>query len=295
MTVPPISSLPVSVPQGARCAVHAERTAVFACARCGNFSCEACRHAGQGGDLFCTACGEFAAGEIPLEKRGELGLMRAFGQTAAGVLIRPWEFFAARARERSLLPPLLFATAINVAVALVYAVVNLFTMDAQLEDLRNNPALRGNPFFEVGWFEMLYSPLGQLALAAFNILVYPLYYAIVATLQWAAHWIVGARGTPWREVFRAILYFQATSLVLLALAPLTLVFTLLSPQLAGLPLLPYLLFVLAWLIIAMWKVHRTELWRPVVAQGLLAMLCCCLPSTVFAIGIVAALGSLAAR
>ncbi len=291
MTVPHLSELPVNVPPGARCAVHAEREATFACGRCGNFACGDCVHPGIEAQPFCAACADFASGEIPLEKRAELGLPRAFVRTTIGVLLEPWEFFAARPRERSLLPPFLFAMCFSAAAGIVSAIGNMLTIDAQLAELRNNPALRGNPLFDEGWLEAFYSPAGQLGLALFNFLFYPLYYAILAGLQWTAHWLVGARGASYREVLRAVLYLQATNALVLFVAPASAVLSLVSPQLAGLPALPFLLYLLIWLVIAMWKVQRTDLWRPVVAQGLLAIFCCCLPSFVVAFGMVALVAS----
>jgi hypothetical protein len=57
----------------------------------------------------------------------------------------------------------------------------------------------------------------------------------------------------------------------------SLLITLVSPQSAGLIFFPYSLYYLIWLVIALWKTGRTELWRPVVAQALLFVTCCCLP------------------
>jgi len=291
VTLPPASYLPVNVPDGARCAVHAERQAAFACGRCGNFACGDCFHPGLEGQPFCSACADFASGEIPLEKRAELGLPRAFVKTTIGVLLEPWEFFAARSRESSLVPPFLFAMSFGAAAGIVSAIGNMLTVDAQLAELRNNPALRGNPLLADGWLEAFYSPAGQLGLAVFNFVFYPLYYVILAGLQWVAHWVVGARGATYREVLRAILYLQTTSALLLFVAPASAVLSLVSPQLAGLPALPFLLYLLVWLVIAMWKVQRTELWRPVVAQGLLMIFCCCLPTILLTFGMIALVAS----
>jgi hypothetical protein len=290
VTTPPTQPLSLQVPSGARCATHADRPAEFACARCGNFACAECKHPAGEGQLFCSACADFAAGEIPLEKRNELGLAKAVGLTVVGVLLKPWEFFAARSREPSLWPPLLFATAMNVPVSLTYAVVNMFTLEAQLAETRSNPAFDTMPFFRE-YFELLLSPGSQVAMALVGILFYPLWYFVVGGLQWGAHWLVGARGASYRDVVRAVMYLQATSLGLLLLAPVTLVLTFVSAQLAGMAMWPYLFGVLVWLVIAMWKVQRTEIWRPVVAQGLLAIFCCCLPMLLIFVGTIAVVGA----
>lgn len=295
MTLPPTQSLSVQVPSGARCAVHGDRPAEFACTRCGNFACGECRHPGMEGQFFCSACVDFAAGDIPLEKRAELGLPRAVGLTVLGVLLKPWEFFAARSREQSLVPPFLFATVINTVTTLVVFAANAVTMDAQLAQLRDNPLLRNNPIFNEEWFTSAYSPAGQLGMACFYIVAYPFWYALVAGLQWVANWAVGARGASYLEVLRAILYFQATGLLMLLIAPVTVVLTLISPQVGGLAYLPYALFLVVWLVIAMWKVQRTEIWRPVLAQGLLAFFCCCLPYLGIMVAVVAMVGALVGR
>lgn len=277
MSLPPTQSMPVPVPAGARCAIHADRPAELSCARCGNFACAECKRPAEEGQWFCAACDDHAAGHIPLEQRAELGLPRAFGQTLLGVLLRPWVFFAQRPREHSLLPPFLFATAITAPASLLGGVVNALTAGSQLDELRNNPMLRDTPGFDLSFFEAFYSPVGQIAIAFLNLLVYPLYYVIGAGLQWVVHWAVGARGATFREVLRATMYLQGTNVALFVLLPMIGVLNLVEPRLAGIVMMPYVLWTWVWLVIAMWKVQRTELWRPVAAQGLLLMVCCCIP------------------
>lgn len=286
-----------TVPGGARCAVHPDRPAEFTCARCGNFACGPCKHAGPGKDagegeaLFCSACSEHAFGDIPLERRAELGLPMALIKTIQGVLLTPWTFFAQRSREQSIVPPLIFGTLIHLPGTLAYAIVNAFTMDAQLAELRSNPLLQNNPYLQNNpLIEVLFSPFGQLGISFVSLFFYPLFLFLFAGLEWIANFAVGARA-PFREVFRAICYLQATALVMVLMAPVSLILGLVAPSLAGFVMFPYFLYFLIWLIIALWKTTRTEVWRPVVAQGLLIFTCYCIPTIVMIIGVIALVGA----
>lgn len=280
-----------AVPGGARCALHNDQPAAFTCTRCGNFACEGCRNPGEGGALFCKACSEHAFGDIPMEQIAELGFFTALYRTCFGVLFKPWEFFAQRSRNPSILLPLAFGWLINVPTVLVYALVNGITQQSQIEELQNNPVFRDNPVFQLEWFQFLMSPGGQLLTSTFSLLLYPIYLFVFAGLQWVAMFAVGARGATFSDTFRSICYLQTTSLVLFVLAPVSLVLGLISTQLSGLLMFPYLLYWVIWLVIALWKTARTDVWRPVAAQGLLMFACCCLPCALWTFTVFALIGA----
>lgn len=280
-----------AVPSGARCAVHGDRPAEFTCTRCGNFACDQCKHPGENGTFFCSACTEHAYGDIPLERRAEIGLFPALFQTIVGVLFKPWEFFAQRPREESVLPAILFGTLVQIPGTLLNSLINAFTSEQQMAVLRDNPVLRGNPYFNSEIFEMATHPATQLAITLVTLLLFPLGLAMFAGMEWLALFAVGVRGASFRNILRSLAYLQATSLWMVALAPVSLVAILISPDLGGLVFFPYFLYWVIWLVIALWKTSRTELWRPVVAQGLIFMTCCCLPWMLLTMAIVAAVAS----
>jgi hypothetical protein len=280
-----------AVPGGARCALHNDQPAEFTCTRCGNFACGPCKHPGEGGALFCQACSEHAFGDIPMERIAELGFFTALLRTCVGVLIKPWEFFAQRSRNPSILLPLAFGSLIHVPSTLAYAVVNGITQQSQLEELRSNPVFRDNPMFQADWFLFMMSPGGQLVASMLSVFLYPIYLLVFAGLEWLAMFAVGARGASFGDTLRSLCYLQATTLVMLALAPVSLVLGLISPQIGGLLFFPYMLYWIIWLVIALWKTARTDVWRPVAAQGLLLFTCCCLPCALWMFTIFAVIGA----
>lgn len=280
-----------AVPGGARCALHNDRPAEFTCTRCGNFACGPCKNPGDAGALFCQACSEHAFGDIPMEQIATLGFFTALYRTCFGVIAKPWEFFAQRSRNPGILLPLAFGSLIHIPSTLAYSVVNLITQHDQLEEIRNNPVFRDNPMFDSGVFQFILSPGGQLTMSLISVLIYPIYLLIFAGVEWIAMFAVGARGATFGDTLRSLCYLQATTLVMLALAPVSLVLGLISPQMSGLLFMPYLLYWLVWLIIALWKTARTEVWRPVAAQGLLLFTCCCLPCMLYVFALVAVIGA----
>jgi len=284
-----------AVPGGARCALHNDQPAEFTCSRCGNFACGSCKNPGEGGTLFCQACSEHAFGDIPFERIAELGLFTALYRTILGVLFKPWAFFAQRSRNPSMLLPLAFGSLIHIPTTLSYAVINVFTQQGQLDELRNNPVLQNNPIMQEEWFLTMLSPAGQAASAVISVLIYPIYILVFAGLQWIAMFSVGARGASFTDTLRSICYLQSTTLVLLVLSPVSLVLGLISPQLSGILMFPYLLYWVIWLVIALWKTARTDVWRPVAAQGLLFITCCCVPAVVVFFGTIALVGALIPR
>lgn len=280
-----------AVPGGARCAAHPDRPAEFTCSRCGNFACGPCKNPGEDGALFCQACSEHAFGNIPMEQIAELGFFTALFRTCLGVIAKPWEFFAQRSRNPGILLPLAFGSLIHIPSTLAYALVNVITQQDQLEEIRNNPVFRDNPMFDSDVFLFMLTPVGQLTTSALSVLLYPLYLVIFAGLEWVAMFMVGARGATFTDTLRSLCYLQATTLVLLLLSPVSLVLGLISAQMTGLLMFPYLLYWAIWLVIALWKTARTDVWRPVAAQGLLLITCCCVPCLLWTVAIVALVGS----
>lgn len=88
-----------ALPEGARCAVHPESDARFACDRCGTFGCADCRFGGLPPEgvhrlAICRECAREGLSEpIPWERRKELGMIRAFAQTTRLVCLSPERFF----------------------------------------------------------------------------------------------------------------------------------------------------------------------------------------------------------
>jgi len=77
---------------GARCAVHTDRPAVEACARCGTFACRECLILGADGQGLCSACHVRLGGEtapLPWERRSELGFFKAYWETTKKIMFNP--------------------------------------------------------------------------------------------------------------------------------------------------------------------------------------------------------------
>jgi hypothetical protein len=122
-----------SLPEGARCGVHAEVGATFTCARCGTFGCRECLFGGEpsaGADraLVCRAC---AAGgldaPIPWERRREIGWVRAFVDTTKLASTQPARFFRTPSTERGAGGGILYGIAVY-AVGQVLMVLSLFVL-----------------------------------------------------------------------------------------------------------------------------------------------------------------------
>ena len=106
--VAPVAAIPgrISLPEGARCGLHAAETARFACERCGTFGCGACLFGGEPPPgvmrvQVCRACASEGLSEpIPWERRKELGWWRAFVDTTRLVCLSPERFFRTPSIER---------------------------------------------------------------------------------------------------------------------------------------------------------------------------------------------------
>jgi hypothetical protein len=100
---PPVADLgihPAIIPAGTRCETHGDDDAIFRCATCTTFRCEACRWGKLGARSVCVSC---AANGLPApiawERRAEIGVLRAFFRTAGEILATPTLFFRTPALE----------------------------------------------------------------------------------------------------------------------------------------------------------------------------------------------------
>ncbi|MGC4115181.1 MAG: YIP1 family protein [Myxococcales bacterium] len=87
---------PPASPSTAHCAVHADRTAVDICSRCGTFACRECLVIGKDGQGVCSACLARQGGEaapLPWEQRSELGFFKAYWETAKAIMFSPQTAF----------------------------------------------------------------------------------------------------------------------------------------------------------------------------------------------------------
>lgn len=88
---PPPRPGPEEKPE-AHCAAHADRVAIDICSRCGSFACRECLVLGADGQGVCSACLARQGGDtapVPWERRGELGLWRAYWETTKAIMFNP--------------------------------------------------------------------------------------------------------------------------------------------------------------------------------------------------------------
>lgn len=96
-TLPPVDPAVAAAIAGARCAAHPERPARDVCSRCGNFACVTCVQATPEGQAVCSACASrLALGrwEVPWEHSAELGLFKAYWETAKAATFTPQRAFS---------------------------------------------------------------------------------------------------------------------------------------------------------------------------------------------------------
>jgi hypothetical protein len=88
------------VPDGARCEEHASDPALFRCAVCATYRCEACLWGKRGAREICRACAKDGLPQpIAWERRGEIGVVRGYLETVREVLVSPVRFFRTPALE----------------------------------------------------------------------------------------------------------------------------------------------------------------------------------------------------
>lgn len=90
--VEPPKPQPKAAPTKPRCATHPERFArSVACARCGNYACEACFSVDN--DAYCSACSERVGMVVPWENSNEGGIFRRLLNTCTHLGQAPFERF----------------------------------------------------------------------------------------------------------------------------------------------------------------------------------------------------------
>lgn len=247
---------------GARCAVHADRAARVTCTRCGNFACEECETRSDSGAVVCKACesaGE--GGDIPWEKRAELGIGRAFVQTTLAVLMRPWEFFLLRAREASILPVILFAWIVTTPSTVLGTISNLLSLDSTRQQLLANPFAR-----EMLW---MVEPPFYIGMGVVSLLLFPLVLGLYTVIWHLTLMPFAAAKRPIKETARALGYVHVVYLPMIAMLPFVTILNVLGlPAIGGAVVFPFVVYAYAMSGIAMWKTHRVDGWRIFAAVGL---------------------------
>lgn len=247
---------------GARCAVHPERPARVTCSRCGNFACEACEtRSPDTGQVLCKACEDAGDGaRIPWEERERLGIPTAFLQTTLAILLRPWEFFALRPREASILPAIFYGWVIALPSNALGMVTDLLSLESQRAQLLANPLTRE-------WLWIAEPPF-HIALGLLGPLLYPLVLGLYAVIWHLSLLPFGAAQRPFAETARGLAYVNAVAVPMLVILPVVGVLNVLNlAALGGLVTLPFSIYAWAMAGIAMWKVHRVEGWRVFAAVG----------------------------
>jgi len=90
--VEPPASRPKPAPSKPRCATHPDRFArSVACARCGNYGCEACFSIDN--DAYCTTCADRVGMVLPWENSSEGGVFRRLINTCSHLAQAPYERF----------------------------------------------------------------------------------------------------------------------------------------------------------------------------------------------------------
>ena len=101
------------LPAGAVCAAHEGTYAMFVCARCGTFACNACYAFHTEAGPTCYACSQVVAAElVPWEAPEKYGWIRAFWLTTKRASFTPTMFFRAVALGRRWQAPLLYSVLI---------------------------------------------------------------------------------------------------------------------------------------------------------------------------------------
>ncbi|MFB1483402.1 YIP1 family protein [Corallococcus sp. RDP092CA] len=102
------------------------------CPRCGAFACARCLRQGPEGAVCATCHEREPLGQLPWDRRGELGILKAFWQTCFGMLVRPTEMLRGVNPDGSVGSSLGFVFLSAIAgflpTGLVYAVLIGFVM-----------------------------------------------------------------------------------------------------------------------------------------------------------------------
>jgi hypothetical protein len=125
------------------CAVHPELRSLHACARCGSFACAQCVRRSEAGELLCASCEARAPrGQVPWDRREELGTLRAFWDTCLDILLRPTPTFERLGPGGTMGGSLGFAALCSLAgiltTALIYMVVMTVVASTAAPNMEGN-------------------------------------------------------------------------------------------------------------------------------------------------------------
>ena len=243
--------------------MHPEAEARYTCERCGNFICSPCTRFGEGGETFCTSCEAKAPSSIPWERRKELGIPRAFFETLKESLSSPATFFAREPREASIWPTLAYGYVFSFVSSAINSAYQLtLGRDEVAEELARTP--------ELAELSFLASPAFALAGFVLSPLFHLLNIYFWSGLWWLSLKAVGAANKPFHRIVRALSYVNAVTVLG--------VLQIFGDLIGALGTLVMLFWLSALCVVAMWKVQDTDLWRPVVALVLMAVIlfsACC--------------------
>lgn len=265
--------------QRAACALHPERVAEVTCSRCGDFACSECTRVGTDGAPLCASCEAYATGDIPWERREELGTARAFLQTAREIILRPSRSFAQRPVSSSVRPALTFGWLCSVPGVIVQILLSPVLAQIQAAQLEQTRATL--PPAMLPMMELMTSPWYGAASGLGVLLLYPISMLLVAGMWWLT--LLPFKGAPegFSSIVRVLSYVNVWNLSMVAITPLTVLLGVVGLNaLVGLLLVPYLVVLYVWSGIAVWKSQRVDGWKPLAAIGLqwvLLFTCsCCL-------------------
>lgn len=159
------------------CALHADRTAVAPCSRCGTFSCEEClRQTPVGQAPLCAACVErLSISQLPWDHREDLGWARAWFKSLGAVLLRPGVTFATAKPEGDLGGSLLFAF-----LAWLTALVPTFVVFALAGAMI--PSLLGNTGTSTELRTILLSSFGVAILLMFLLALFGTFFTFISAV-----------------------------------------------------------------------------------------------------------------
>lgn len=141
------------------CAVHPQMLSLRACERCGNFACARCLRQSDRGEALCESChARTPSGQLPWDRREELGTLKAYWETCLDLMFRPLPTFERMRPTGSMGSSLGFAmlsgfVAIFTTMLIYMGLMALFPipMDRMESDNTSPAELRG---FMVGIFGM---------------------------------------------------------------------------------------------------------------------------------------------
>lgn len=199
-----------AAPPAQRCAVHPDRVAHTACARCGKPACTPCTIVLAGGETICAACDDRET--LPWERRAAIGLGPALARTIAGVLASPSRFFLMRSRERALWPTLLLGLSLGMVGQIAQTITAIAFLPRTRAELSEDPVGRM-------LLPYLSNELALIGLAAAPVLYFVQLYSI-AGLWWLGLRVAGGLRRPFHVIVRALCYLEVLSLLVPIVAPL---------------------------------------------------------------------------